>query len=91
MPDSARLDILGGEVSPILLEVMSEIAEITPYSVTVMATGHPYHVFETGAVSHHTLGRAIDINMVSDRHVIDDRGGPLRLGPWCSGCGRTPW
>jgi hypothetical protein len=74
MPDSARLDILGGEVSPVLLEVMSDLADITPYGITVMATGHPYHVFETGRVSHHTLGRAIDINRVGERHVIDDRG-----------------
>ncbi len=73
MPDSARLDILGGEISPILLEIMSELADIASYGVTVMATGHPYHVFETGRVSHHTLGRAIDINRVGDRHVIDDR------------------
>jgi hypothetical protein len=74
MPDSARLDILGGEISPVLLELMSDLADITPYGITVMATGHPYHVFETGRVSHHTLGRAIDINRVGERHVIDDRG-----------------
>ena len=74
MPDTARLDILGGEISPILLELMSDLADITPYSVTVMATGHPYHVFETSRVSHHTLGRAIDINRVGERQVIDDRG-----------------
>ena len=74
MPDSARLDILGGEISPILLEMMLDIADITPYGVTVMATGHPYHVFETNRVSHHTLGRAIDIHRVGERLVIDDRG-----------------
>ena len=55
MPDSARLDILAGEISPILLALMLDIADVTPYSVTVMATGHPYHVFETNRVSHHTL------------------------------------
>ncbi len=73
MPDSARLDILTGEISPILLDLMLEIADITPYSVTVMATGHPYHVFETDRVSHHTVGRAIDIHTVGARNVIDDR------------------
>jgi hypothetical protein len=73
MPDSARLDILEGGISPILLQVMSRIADITPYGVTVMATGHPYHVFETNRVSHHTSGRAIDINLVGGKHVIDDR------------------
>jgi len=73
MPDSARLDILGGETSPILLELMSDLADITSYGVTVMATGHPYHVFETDRVSHHTIGRAIDIHRVGVRQVIDDR------------------
>lgn len=75
MPDSARLDILDGLISPVLLEVMLEIADISPYGITVMATGHPYHVFETNRVSHHTGGRAIDIYRVGDRHVIDDRDG----------------
>ncbi|MCB2223596.1 MAG: carboxypeptidase regulatory-like domain-containing protein [Actinobacteria bacterium] len=74
LPDSARLDILEGGVSPILLEVMADLADITPYGVTVMHTGHPYHVFETNRVSHHSLGRAIDIYRVGDREVVDDRG-----------------
>jgi hypothetical protein len=73
MPDSARLDILSGEISPILLEVMLDIADITPYGITVMATGHPYHVFGTDRVSHHTVGRAVDIHRVGSRQVIDDR------------------
>lgn len=73
MPDTARLDILSGLISPRLLALMLEIADRTPYSITVMATGHPYHVFETDRVSHHTLGRAIDIHRVGDNLVIDDR------------------
>ena len=31
MPDSARLDILAGEITPLLLEVMADIADRTPY------------------------------------------------------------
>lgn len=73
MPDTARLDILAGLVSPTLLELMSEIADQTPYGVVVLATGHPLHVFETDRLSHHTLGRAVDIYRVGDRLVIDDR------------------
>ncbi len=73
MPDSARLDILAGETSPILLALMLEIADITPYGVVVLATGHPYHVFETDRVSHHTIGRAVDIYMLDSHHVVDDR------------------
>src|SRR5690606_24449344 len=74
MPDSSRLDILGGLVSPVLLELMAEIADITPYGVAVLSTGHPHHVFETNRQSHHTLGRAVDIYRVGDVQLIDDRG-----------------
>jgi hypothetical protein len=74
MPDSARLDILAGRVSPDLLRVMAEIADRTPYGVVVLATGHPHHVFETDRQSDHTVGRAVDIYRVGDRLVVDDRG-----------------
>ncbi len=73
MPDSARLDILAGGISPILLEVMSEVADITPYGMVVLTTGHPHYVFETDRISHHTIGRAFDIHLVGSRLVIDDR------------------
>jgi len=73
MPDSARLDIRAGLVSPILLAVMAELADQTPYEAAVLATGHPHYVFETDRVSHHTLGRAVDIIRIGDRLVVDDR------------------
>lgn len=85
MPDSARLDILNGEISPILLDVMLEMADITPYGAVVLATGHPYHVFETDRISHHSIGRAIDIYALGTRNVIDDRedGSPAQaLAQW---------
>ncbi|MDX1689427.1 MAG: hypothetical protein R3290_00250 [Acidimicrobiia bacterium] len=73
MPDSARLDIREGQVSPVLLELMAELADQTPYGVVTLATGHPYHVFETDRVSHHSVGRAVDIYRIGDRRVFDDR------------------
>lgn len=73
MPDSARLDILNGLVSPKLLGVMAELADRTSYSVVVLATGHPHNVFETDRQSDHTKGRAVDISAIGDRLVIDDR------------------
>jgi hypothetical protein len=73
MPDSARLDILDGRISPRLLELMVDLADQTTYDVVVLATGHPHNVFETDRVSHHTVGQAIDINRIGDRLVIDDR------------------
>jgi hypothetical protein len=74
MPDSARLDILSGRVSPVLLSLMAQIADRTPFGVTVLVTGHPHNVFETDRQSDHTIGRAIDIYRIGDRRVIDDRG-----------------
>jgi len=74
MPDTARRDILAGTVSPILLGLMEEIADRTPYGVTVLVTGHPHNVFETDRLSDHTVGRAVDIYRVGDRDVVDDRG-----------------
>jgi len=73
MPDSARLDILAGRISPSLLEVMAQLADQTSYEVVALATGHPHYVFETDRVSHHTMGEAVDINRIGDRLVIDDR------------------
>jgi hypothetical protein len=73
MPDSARLDILAGRISPTLLEVMDDLADQTSYELVVLATGHPHFVFETDRVSHHTVGQAVDINRIGDRLVIDDR------------------
>lgn len=74
MPDTARLDILAGLVSPNLLEVMAELADQTPYEVVVLATGHPHNVFETNRVSQHTVGQAVDVYRIGDHQVIDDRG-----------------
>lgn len=73
MPDTARLDILSGLVSPKLLSVMADLAEQTPYGVVVLSTGHPHHVFETDRVSHHTIGQAVDIYRIGETRIIDDR------------------
>jgi hypothetical protein len=73
MPDSARLDILSGLVSPTLLQVMADLAEQSPFEVVVLATGHPHNVFETDRLSHHTVGQAVDINRIGGRLVIEDR------------------
>ena len=73
LPDSARWDIIAGEVSPQLLRLMARAAVQTPYGVVVLSTGHPFEVFGTDRQSFHTKGRAVDIYRVGDRLVIDDR------------------
>lgn len=73
LPDSARWDIHRGHTSPALLRLMSDLADVTPFAVTVLATGHPHHVFETERTSKHTVGRAVDVYLVGTQLVIDDR------------------
>jgi hypothetical protein len=73
LPDSARWDIYRGHTSTALLQLMSDLAEVTPYAVTVLGTGHPHHVFDTERTSNHTVGRAVDVFLLGSDLVIDDR------------------
>lgn len=64
LPDSARWDILSGQVVEPLLHVMLALAEVTPLRVTALKTGHPERVVDgrvSAPVSAHWLGKAVDI------------------------------
>jgi len=71
LPDSAIWDIYSGHTDHALLQTMLDTADRTPYSVVVLHTGHPHHVFGTPRLSNHTVGRAIDIYKVGSELVID--------------------
>jgi hypothetical protein len=73
LPDSARWDVHAGTVDVRLLRVMLEIAEQTPFGVVTFTSGHPQHVFGTDRVSDHARGRAVDIAIVDDVPVVDER------------------
>lgn len=73
LPDSARWDILAGDVSIDLLRLMARAAKRTPFGVVVLSTGHPFEIFGTDRQSDHTKGQAIDIYRVGDTPVIDNR------------------
>lgn len=73
LPDSARWDIQRGAISPRLLQVMSDLADRTPYAVVTLSSGHPFHVFGTQRQSKHTLGRAMDVYLLEDDHLVDLR------------------
>jgi hypothetical protein len=74
LPDSARWDVHRGATSPVLLALMTRLAERTGgYAVCVLETGHPFHVFGTDRVSDHMRGRAVDIHRIADTLVIEDR------------------
>lgn len=73
LPDSARWDILAGEVDRALLDLLARAADEVPLGAVTLRSGHPELVFGTDRVSSHTRGRAIDIHRVKDREVIDDR------------------
>lgn len=73
LPDSARWDIHAGRISPHLLQLLLDLAERTSYGVTVLSSGHPFHVFGTDRQSNHTKGRAVDIYLHDGTLVADDR------------------
>ena len=70
LPDSARWDILRGDIDERLLETMRKLAAVAPYSVAVLRSGHPRNVFGTDRISAHTLGRGVDIWKLAARPII---------------------
>jgi len=80
LPDSARWDIEAGRIDDRVLWLLSRLAEEHTLGVTVLATGHPEHVFGTSSISNHTVGRGVDVWSVDGQPVIAQRavGSPLR-------------
>ena len=75
LPDSARWDILRGDIDERLLATMGELADVASYSVAVLKSGHPRNVFGTDLVSGHTMGRGVDIWKVAGQPVVLQRQG----------------
>lgn len=73
LPDSARWDIIAGRASPVLLQLMTRLAERTSYGVVALSSGHPWEIFGTPRQSDHAKGLAMDIYRTGQRLVIDDR------------------
>ena len=70
LPDSARWDIHSGGIDERLLQQMHAISQLFPYSVCVLKSGHPFHVFGTQTISGHTQGRGCDIWKVAEQPVV---------------------
>ncbi len=73
LADSTRWDIAGGGISEQLLSTMLAMAEQARFSVTVVATGHPPHVWATDRLSNHAEGRAVDVWAVDGQAVVEQR------------------
>lgn len=84
LPDSARWDVHRGEAEPSLkvddrlLTLMAQLADVHPYRVTCLRSGHPRYVFDGDTsrgrrTSNHYAGRAVDIWSVADRPVVQQR------------------
>lgn len=73
LPDSSRWDILDGSIDPALVTLLRRIGERVPVGAVAVRSGHPVHVFDTDRVSHHTLGRAVDIHTVAGSEVVTQR------------------
>jgi hypothetical protein len=70
LPDTARWDILAGDIDERLLKTMLDLAAVAAYSVAVLKTGHPKNVFATDRISGHTLGRGVDIWRIAGEPVV---------------------
>ena len=98
LPDSARWDVLRGEVSDPLLQALQDASSGTSFRVAVLKTGHPPNVWATDTPSAHSLGLAADVWSVGGSPVLNQRetgskafalaesfvaGGALQVGsPW---------
>jgi hypothetical protein len=72
LPDTARWDIYSGQTSAGLLSVMTGLADVAAFRVTVLKTGHPQQVIDNRTaprLSAHSFGRAVDINAVAGTTV----------------------
>lgn len=76
LPDSARWDLHSGKVDGRVVGVMADLAERSPYSVTVLRSGHPEKVVDGlgDRSSNHFLGRAVDVWALDDVPVVQQRG-----------------
>jgi hypothetical protein len=101
--DSARWDILSGDIDPALLEALEDAARRYRLSVLVLRAGHPPNVWATNRPSAHTQGFAADIYAIDGELVVRQRSngsaayrlaqsllaaGARQLGsPWVLGTG----
>lgn|GEM_PF-688501 len=71
LPAAARADIATGTISAQVATALVALARDHVVDVSVVRSGHPYHVFGTGRVSDHPRGRAVDIWAVDGAAVVD--------------------
>lgn len=76
LPDSGRWDIHADKIDGRVLATMAELAERTPYAVTVISNGHPYNVVDGfgDRVSNHAQGRAVDVWALDGVPMVQQRG-----------------
>ena len=76
LPDSARWDLHSGKVDGRVVGVMADLAARSPYSVTVLRSGHPESVVDGfgDRASNHFLGRAVDVWALDGVPVVAQRG-----------------
>lgn len=76
LPDSGRWDIHADKVDGRVLATMAELADRTPYAVTVINNGHPYNVVDGfgDRVSNHAQGRAVDVWALDGVPMVQQRG-----------------
>jgi hypothetical protein len=91
LPDSARADVMAGQVHESVLRALDTLAHKHVLDVSVLRSGHPLLVFGTDRPSDHPHGRAADVWAIDGHRVVDPANRDLVVafmreatttGPW---------
>jgi len=91
LTDSARADVVAGQVHDSVLDALQELARRNVLDVSVLRSGHPLLVFGTDRPSDHPYGRAADVWAIDGATVVDPANRDVvtafmraaaRTGPW---------
>jgi hypothetical protein len=70
LPEACRADIHAGRIHDSVLLALTTLSRRHVLDVSILRSGHPYHVFGTNRVSDHPRGRAVDIWAVDGHPIV---------------------
>jgi hypothetical protein len=70
LPEACLADIRSGRIHDSVLSALSTLSRRHVLDVSILRSGHPYHVFGTNRVSDHPRGRAVDVWAVDGHPIV---------------------
>jgi hypothetical protein len=91
LPEAGAADIRSGHIHDSVLSALSTLSRRHVLDVSILRSGHPYHVFGTNRVSDHPHGRAADIWAIDGRTVVDPANRALVVAFMREASATGPW